>query len=85
LGFAEAGVLLGRKTFLIDKIEPDERTTYVAFANTVMGVVTLLFGLVGILAQVYGVRMLIVVLVLFGIAGAVLSFFRPEASSEQVT
>jgi hypothetical protein len=52
LGFAEAGVLLGRKTFLIDQVDPAERTTYVAFANTAMGVVTLLFGFLGILAQV---------------------------------
>ena len=85
LGFAEAGVLLGRKTFLIDKVEPDERTTYVAFANTVMGVVTLMFGFIGILAQVYGIRTLIVFLILLGITGAVVSFFLPEASSEQVT
>ena len=81
----EAGVLLGRKTFLIDQVEPAERTTYVAFANTVMGAVTLLFGFIGILAQVYGIRMLIVLLILLGIAGAVVSFFLPEASSEQVS
>ena len=83
LGFAEAGVLLGRKTFLIDKVDPEQRTTYVAFANTAMGIVTLLFGLAGILAQVYGIQTLIVILILFGIAGAVVSFFLPETSSQQ--
>ena len=83
LGFAEAGVLLGRKTYLIDQVDPEQRTTYVAFANTAMGIVTLLFGLAGIIAQVYGIQALIVVLILFGIAGAVVSFFLPEASSEQ--
>ena len=82
LGFAEAGVLPGRKTFLIDQVDTDQRTTYVAFANTVMGVVTLLFGLAGILAQVYGIQTLIVVLTLFGIVGAVLSFFLPETSGK---
>ncbi len=82
LGFAEAGVLLGRKTFLIDQVDPKQRTTYVAFANTAMGVVTLLFGFAGILAQVYGIRVLIVILILFGLAGAVVSFFLPETSSE---
>ena len=78
LGFSEAGVLLGRKTYLIDKVEP-------AFANTVMGMVTLLFGFMGILAQVSGIRTLIVVLILLGIAGAIVSFFLPEASGAQVT
>ena len=58
LGFAEAGVLLVRKTFLIDQVDPGQRTTYVAFANTVMGIVTLLFGFAGILAQVYGIQIL---------------------------
>jgi MFS family permease len=82
LGFAEAGVLLGRKTFLIDQVDPEQRTTYVAFANTVMGVVMLLFGLVGILAQFYGIQILIVVLALFGVAGAVVSFFLPESSTQ---
>ena len=82
LGFAEAGVLLGRKTFLIDQVDPKQRTTYVAFANTAMGVVTLLFGFAGILAQVYGNRVLIVILISLGVAGAVVSFFLPETSSE---
>jgi MFS family permease len=82
LGFAEAGVLLGRKTFLIDQVDPEQRTTYVVFANTVMGIVTLLFGLGGILAQVYGIQTLIGVLTLFGIAGAVVSFFLPETSGK---
>jgi small-conductance mechanosensitive channel len=47
-----------------------------------MGVVTLLFGLAGILAQVYGIQTMIVILALFGIAGAVISFFLPETSAK---
>ena len=83
LGFAEAGVLLGRKTFLIDQVDPTERTTHVAFANTAMGVVTLLFGFLGILAQVYGIGTLIVILILLGLAGAAASYFLPEAATGQ--
>ena len=82
LGFAEAGVLLGRKTFLIDQVDPEQRTTYVAFANTAMGVVTLLFGFAGILTQVYGIRVLITILIFLGVTGAVVSLFLPETSSE---
>jgi hypothetical protein len=82
LGFSEAGVLLGRKTFLIDQVDSVKRTTYVAFANTAMGVVTILFGLLGILAQAYGIRMLIVALVLLGITGAAVSFFLPETATD---
>ena len=80
LGFAEAGVLLGRKTFLIDQIDSAERTTYVAFANTAMGVVTLIFGFLGVLAQIVGIPTLIVVLIVLGLAGSAVSFFLPENS-----
>ncbi len=62
LGFVEAGVLLGRKTFLIDQIDSAERATDVAFASTAMGVVTLLFGFLRVLAQIFGIPTLIVVL-----------------------
>ena len=82
LGFAEAGVLLGRKTFLIDMVDPTERTTYVAFANSAMGLVTLLFGALGVIAQFYGIRTLIAALVILGIAGAGVSRLLPEASTE---
>jgi len=82
LGFAEAGVLLGRKTFLIDMVAPADRTTYVAFANSVMGLITLLFGALGIVAQFYGVRSLIIALVLLALAGAGLSWRLPEAAAE---
>ena len=82
LGFAEAGVLLGRKTFLIDMVDSAERTTYVAFANSVIGLVTLLFGILGIIAQFYGIRTLISALVVLGVAGAAVSRLLPEASIE---
>ena len=82
LGFAEAGVLLGRKTFLIDQIDPAERTTYVAFANTAMGVVTLLFGFLGVLAQIFGLPTLIVALIVLGLSGAAVSYFLPENSKD---
>ena len=83
LGFAEAGVLLGRKTFLIDQVNPSERTTHVAFANTAMGVVILLFGFLGILARVYGIGTLIVILILHGFTGVAASYFLPETATGQ--
>jgi MFS family permease len=82
LGFAEAGVLLGRKTFLIDQVDPAERTTYVAFANTAMGVVNLVFGFLGVLAQFFGIPTLIVILIVLGLTGAVVSYFLPETSKD---
>ena len=82
LGFAEAGVLLGRKTFLIDMADADERTTYVAFANSTMGLVTLLFGALGIIAQLFGIRTMIIALVVLALAGSAISWQLPEALAE---
>ena len=79
LGFAEAGVLLGRKTYLIDRADPERRATYVAFANSSIGVVALLFGALGLVAEAFGLSWLIAILVILGLAGAVLSLWLPEA------
>lgn len=46
-----------------------------------MGVVTVLFGFLGIMAQVYGIGPLIVILILPGLTGAVASYFVPEKQS----
>ena len=48
-----------------------------------MGVITLLFGFPGVLAQLYGIRAMIVILAVLGIAGAAVRRFLPEASGEQ--
>jgi MFS family permease len=79
LGFAEAGVLLGRKTYLIDRADPDRRPTFVAFANSSIGVVALLFGALGLVAEAFGLSWLIAILVMLGLAGAALSLWLPEA------
>lgn len=80
LGFAEAGVLLGRKTFLIDQVPPAERATYVAFGNTAMGMVTLLYIGLGWVVQVGGVRWVIGILSLLALAGAAASLLLPETT-----
>ena len=48
-----------------------------------MGVVTLIFGILGVIAQVFGIRTLIVILILLGITGAAISFFLPEIPTDQ--
>ncbi len=79
LGFAEAGVLLGRKTYLIDRADPERRATFVAFANSAIGLVALAFGALGIVAGVIGLPWLIGILMFLGLAGAALSSMLPEA------
>ena len=81
LGISEAGVLLGRKTYLIDRVDPQQRSTFVAFANSAIGLIALLFGALGIIAQAVGIKWLIGILVLLGASGSLLSYFLPEITA----
>jgi MFS family permease len=83
LGFAEAGALLGRKTYLIDRTTPTRRATYVAFANSAIGLVALLFGMLGILAETLGLPGVITLLAFLGVAAAALSALLPEAADAE--
>jgi MFS family permease len=53
LSIAHAGVRLGRKVYLVDLATGDNRAALVAVSNTVIGVVMLLGGLIGIIADLY--------------------------------
>jgi hypothetical protein len=79
LGISEAGVLLGRKTYLIDRVDPAQRPTYVAFANSAIGLTALLYGTLGLIAQAFGLPWLIGTLVFLGAVGGILSILLPEA------
>ena len=73
LGIAHAGVRLGRKTYLVDMAEGNQRTDYVAVSNTVIGALLLGSGMVGALAATFSVEGAIVMLGLAGLIGALLS------------
>lgn len=79
LGIAEAGVRLGRKTYLVDAAPKDERPLYVAFSNTSIGVLALGAGTFGLVAQVFGVNALVVLLVTLSLLGAWAAWLMPEA------
>lgn len=79
LGLAESGVRLGRKTFLIDAVSEQARPTHVAFANTIMGAVTLLAIVLGVFPQLLGPGSALGVLALLAFSGAIASLRMPEA------
>ena len=80
LGISESGVLVGRKTYLIDRVDAKSRPTYVAFANSAIGLVALIFGALGMVAQILGVAWLIGALVLLAVIGGLLAYSLPDAS-----
>jgi len=77
---AHSGVRLGRKTYVVDLAAGNRRTDYVAVSNTVIGVVLLVLGSMGAVAQVFSVPVVILALSVLGLAGAVLSWTLPEVT-----
>jgi hypothetical protein len=78
-GFAQAGVRLGRKTYLVDGAPELERPLYVAFSNTIIGVLTLAGGALGLLAEAFSLRLLLIVYVALMALGALVCWRMPEA------
>ncbi|MCR9219754.1 MAG: MFS transporter [Alphaproteobacteria bacterium] len=54
LGVAEAGVRLGRKTYLVDGAPKEEKALYAAFANSAVGLIALAALFVGVLVDAAG-------------------------------
>lgn len=79
IGIAEAGVRLGRKTYLVDAAPKEERALYVAFSNTLMGLLALAAGLLGAVAQFAGLEATIALLVLLSALAAVAGLRLPPA------
>jgi hypothetical protein len=80
LMIAHSGVRLGRKTYIVDLAAGNRRTDYVAVSNSVIGVVLLVLGAIGALAQFFSIPIVILVLSLLGLGGAVMSRFLPEVT-----
>ncbi|MFP4683448.1 MAG: MFS transporter, partial [Ectothiorhodospira sp.] len=71
MGIAHGGVRLGRKTYLVDMATQQTRAAYTAVSNTVIGLLLLVGGLFGLVAQLAGTATAILVLSLFTLVGAV--------------
>jgi hypothetical protein len=78
LGVGHAGVRLGRKTYLVDMASQETRAAFTAVSNTVIGVLLLVGGLFGLLAQLAGTEFAILLLALFSLAGAVSAWRMTE-------
>lgn len=79
LGIAEAGVRLGRKTYLVDAAPADERPLYVAFSNTSIGLLAIAGGGLGFVAQFFGSNALVLLLLMLALVGAAAAWWMPEA------
>ncbi len=80
-GFAEAGVRLGRKTYLVDGAPERRRPLMVAVANTAVGAMYLPAATLGLLGDRAGVPVVLALLGGMVLAGTVLAWRLPEAEA----
>jgi MFS family permease len=80
LTIMHSGVRLGRKIYLVDMATAQTRAAYVAVSNSVIGVVMLVGGLVGLLGDWLGVAAVIALLAAGALLAAVESLRLPEVS-----
>lgn len=80
ISLVHVGVRVARKTYVIDMAEGDQRTRYVAVANTAMGVILLVTGAVSAGLATFGEVPALVFLAALGLAGAAVSWRLPEVS-----
>ena len=78
LAVAHQGVRVGRKTYVVNLGEGNRRTDYVAISNTVIGVLLLVVGSVGLLTPWLGNAGVIALLAVMGMVGALVSWRLPE-------
>lgn len=78
LGAAHAGVRLGRKTYLVDMAGADNRATYVALSNTLIGLFLLVGAVFGVIAEWIGVPAVVLLLSVVALAGAASAWRMPE-------
>lgn len=79
IGIAEAGVRLGRKTYLVDGAPAGEKGLYAAFSNTATGALTVIAGAAGASVLAFGVEPTILLLGVLGALSALACARMPEA------
>jgi len=78
VALAHAGMRIGRKTYIVDLAGSDRRAGYVALSNTLIGLVLLLSGLVGVFAEAAGMGAALLLLAALSLLGVWLAHGLPE-------
>ena len=77
---AHGAVRLGRKVYLVDMANQDNRAQYVAVSNTVIGIAMLFGGIVGVIADVFDVQTVILLLSVIALATSIYIKRLPDVS-----
>ncbi|MGO1501200.1 MAG: MFS transporter [Marinobacter sp.] len=71
LMIAHQGVRLGRSVHIVDMANRDNRATYTALSNSVVGVILLAAGVTGVIAQWLGIGAVLAIFTLMGVMAIV--------------
>jgi hypothetical protein len=80
LNVMHGGIRLGRKVYLVDMATAENRAGYVAVSNTVIGLLMLFGGLIGLVGDWLGAPAVVLLLSLLSLFAAVYAFRLPEVS-----
>ncbi|WP_161958385.1 MFS transporter [Ornithinimicrobium cavernae] len=80
LVLTHTGVRVARKTYVVDLAEGDQRTEYIAVANTAMGILLLVAGAVSGALALLGAQAALLFLAGLGLGGVLVSRSLPEVS-----
>ncbi len=80
INLAHGAVRLGRKVYLVDMANSDNRAQYVAVSNTVIGVAMLIGGLIGVIAEMLNVQTVILILAIISLFSSIYIKRLPEVS-----
>ncbi|MBT8127048.1 MAG: MFS transporter [Gammaproteobacteria bacterium] len=80
LNVMHSGVRLGRKVYLVDLATGGNRAAYVAVSNTVIGIMMLIGGLIGLLGDWLGSAAIVLVLGLMSLSAAAYISSLPQVS-----
>ncbi|MDF2177168.1 MFS transporter [Aliiglaciecola sp. CAU 1673] len=78
LSIAHAGVRIGRKTYLVDMAEGNQRTDYVAVSNSIIGLLLLCMGAITSFLAAWSVPMVVLLLGLLCFIGALSALLMKE-------
>ena len=80
LNVLHSGARLGRKVYLVDMASGDNRAAYVAVSNTVIGLLMLAGGLVGVLGDLFGPASVILILSVVSLLASLFIKKLPDVS-----
>ncbi len=78
VALAHAGMRIGRKTYIVDLAGAGRRAGYVALSNTLIGLVLMTSGMIGVFAEIAGIGATLLLLAALAWLGVILAGGLPE-------